>query len=176
MKFPFFVRRLQMLICKVSVNSSKGGKIESKHNNETGFTLVEVIIALVVLLIALLGVFVSFTYAINYNAGNNSRAQALVVLQQEVERLRSAKFTGNGPPESVLLGGTKTPRVVTAADGNRFSIQTTIDNDPNAAGIQDESVATTLKEITVTVTLENPTPGWQTSVPATIILRRVKGN
>lgn len=143
-------------------------------SKDGGFTLIEVIIAMVILMIVLLGVFVSFTYAVNYNAGNNSRSQALAVLQQEIELLRSAKFTPT-ISDANLLGGVQATRVVASADGNRFRVQITIDDDPFTSGVQIDTTKT-LKEITVIVTLENPTPGWQTAVPATVILRRVRAN
>lgn len=144
-------------------------------NAEDGFSLVEVIVAMVILLVALLGVFITFSYAVNYNAGNNSRSQALAILQQEVERLRSAKFTPQ-ITDTDLSGGVKAARIVTAVDGYRFKIQTTVDDDPSTPNTVDINNAKTFKQITVTVTLENPTPGWQTSVPATVILRRVRAN
>ena len=78
-----------------------------KTNNESGFSLVEVVCALVILLIALLGVFVTFTYSINYNAGNSSRSQALALLQREVEQLRSKKFTPDFT-DPALYGGSQT--------------------------------------------------------------------
>ena len=148
----------------------------AKRGKEAGFSLVEATCAMVVLMIALTGVAVTFTYAINYNAGNSSRAEALAILQQEVERLRSAKFTPapNGM-DSSLAGGEKAIRTVTTLDGKRFRVKTIIDDDPLTAGIQIDNTKT-IKEISVTVTLDNPTPGWQTAVPATIILRRVRGN
>ena len=136
--------------------------------------MVEVIIAMIILLVALLGVFLTFTYAVNYNAGNNSRAQALSILQQEVELLRSAKFTP-GVTDDVLTGGTKTPKIITSADGSRFRVEITVDDNPFASGV-DVDAARTLKEITVRVTSESPTPGWQTAVPATVFLRRVRSN
>lgn len=141
---------------------------------QKGFSLVEVTIAMVIFLIALLGVFVTFTYAINYNAGNNSRAQALAVLQQEVELLRTAKFT-SGSTDASLSGGTKTRRIVTSADGGKFRVDIKVDDDPNVNDIQIDSTKT-IKEITVEVALDNPTPGWQTSLPAVVVLRRVRGN
>lgn len=159
----------------------------SAADGECGFTLVEVTIALVVFLVALLGVFVTFTYAISYNAGNNSRAQALSVLQREVELMRSAKFTpvpggtdSQAPTSSTddrrdITGGIKAARTVTSGDGNRFIVVVKVDDDPFTDGIQTDSTKT-IKEITVTVTLDSPTPGWQTSIPATVILRRVRGN
>ena len=139
-----------------------------------GFSLIEVIIAMVILMIVLLGVFVTFTYAVNYNAGNNSRSQALAVLQQEIELLRSAKFTPT-ITDANLLGGKQPARIVSSADRNRFRVEITVDDDPFEGDIQIDDTKT-LKEITLTVTLENPTPGWQTAVPATVILRRVRAN
>ncbi len=150
--------------------------VQKKKGEEAGFSLVEVIIALVVLLIVLLGVFVSFTYSVSYNAGNSSRAQALAVLQREVENLRSAKFTPDFTDPS-LEGGTKAEKIVTVLNGNKFKINTVVDNDPSTPSVIDgETVKKSIKQISVTVTLDAPTPGWQTSVPATVILQRVRGN
>ena len=142
---------------------------------ENGFTLIEVSMALVIILIALLGVVFTFTYVINYNAGNNSRSQALAVLQQKVEQLRAAKFTPTRTDPD-LTGGTKTPEPVTSPSGAQFTISVIVDNDPFTTGVQDEMVPTTLKEIKVTATLAAPNPGWQTAVPATIVLRRTRAN
>lgn len=149
---------------------------KEKRGAESGFSLVEVIIAMLVFLVAMLGIFVTFVYAINYNSGNNSRAQALAVLQKEVEILRSAKFVPTpGLTDSRLLGGVKTQKTVTAADQNRFTVDITVDDDPFTAGVQIDTTKT-IKEITVTVKLDRPTPGWQTSVPATVVLRRSRSN
>lgn len=133
-------------------------------NEEKGFSLVEVVVAMTILLIVLLGVFATFTYAVNYNAGNNARSQALAVLQQEVELMRSAKFTPT-ITDPTLKAEIKLPKPAESADGNKFIVQ-----------IQVVDISSTIKEITVTVTLDRPTPGWQTSVPATVILRRVRSN
>jgi type II secretory pathway pseudopilin PulG len=142
---------------------------------------------MVIILVVLLGVFATFTYAISYNAGNNSRAQALAILQQEVELLRSAKFTPTvtdnytpGVPDNGkrdIRGGSKAARTVTSADNNKFVVTTDVDNDPLTDGIQSTNeTTTTIKEISITVKLDSPTPGWQTSVPATVVLRRVRSN
>lgn len=142
--------------------------------DEKGFSLVEVIIAMVVLLVALLGIFTVFTFCINYNAGNNSRAQALSVLQQETELLRCAKFTPFITDVNIT-GGEKPPKMVISADGSRFVVNTVVDDDPFTDDIQTD-FSKTLKEITVTVKLESPTPGWQTAVPTITVLRRVRAN
>ncbi len=158
-----------------SASEPELGTESSARNAEGGFTLVEVVIAFVIVTVALLGVFATFVYAINYNAGNNSRAQALSVLQQEVEQIRSLKFTPY-TTDAGLAGGTKAPKTVVSADGSVFKVQIVVDNNPLVTGVQDESVATSIKEVTVTVTLAAPTPGWQTAVPTTVVLRRTRGN
>lgn len=142
--------------------------------HEGGFSLVEVSIAMVVLMIVILGIFVAFTFAVNFNAGNNSRAQALAVLQQEVELIRAAKFTMNRTDPN-LDGGVKPTRIVTSADGNRFRVDVVIDDDVTVSGVQTD-LNSKMKDITVSVTLDRPTPGWQTSVPSGVLLRRSMSN
>jgi type II secretory pathway pseudopilin PulG len=178
----------------------------AKTGEVRGFTLVEAVIALLIIMIALLGVFSVFTYAITYNAGNKARAQSLAILQQEVERYRAAKF--NGVPETDnftpgnpddgrrdITGGRKADRVVTATNGMSFTVRVSVDNapfvpntpDPPFLDIpQDEAytclspqgdpVDCTLKEITIEVRLAAPNPGWQTATPVRTVLRRVRGN
>jgi prepilin-type N-terminal cleavage/methylation domain-containing protein len=148
---------------------------ETKRNcGQEGFSLIEVSIAMVVFLIAVLGVFISFAYAVSYNSGNSSRAQALALLQQKVEQMRSARFVPTFTDDA-LKGGTKTPEVVTGPDGNPYRLDVVVDDDPFTADVQIDDTKL-FKEVSVTVRLEAPTPGWQSSVPATIILRRVRGN
>jgi Tfp pilus assembly protein PilV len=165
---------------------------------ESGFSLIEVVFALMIIMIAMLGVLTVFTYAVQYNAGNKTRSEALTVLQQEVERYRAAKFNAGSAPDNFtpgtpdngrrdITGGTKARRFVTTADANVFSVDVTVDNDPGVAGVQDETytclspqgtalAACTVKEITITVRLAPPSPNWQTAVPATVVIERVRGN
>ncbi len=157
-----------------SANFHKKINTLPKSHGEAGFSLVEAIISFVIFLITLLGVFTAFTFCVKYNAGNYSRAQALTVLEREVEQLRSARFTPY-ITDAPLTGGTKPPKTVVAADGNRYVVRTVIDDDPLAGGIQSD-LTQKFKEITITVSLESPTPGWQTAVPAMTILRRVRAN
>lgn len=148
--------------------------VKPRKKGEKGFSLIEVTIAMVVLLIGLLGVSLTYTSVVKYNAGNNLRLQSLAVLQQEAEYLRSLKFTPT-LTHSSLLGGIKDLKTVATADGNTFHIQTVIDDDPFTTGVQADT-AKTLKEITVTVTSENQSQGWVTAIPATVTLRRVRSN
>ncbi len=146
-------------------------------SGEEGFSLIETTCALVIILIALLGVAFSFTYAINYNAGNKARTECLAVLQQEVEQMRSLKFTPS-LTDTGLTGGVKTPRYISSTTGTGFTISSMVDNDPNTPGIQNDAdvPAPTIKEITITAQLAAPSPGWQTAIPSTVVLRRVRSN
>jgi len=161
-------------------NLEENTPVKESVRTESGFTMIEVIIAMVILLVALLGVFMTISYAVNYNSGNSTRTKTLAVLQQEVERLRSAKFTPS-LTDNLLLGtaAAGVTRTVTV-DNLIFNITTIVDNDPATNGIQDEaarpSADTSFKELTVTARLASPSPGWQTAIPSTVILRRVKSN
>ena len=145
------------------------------QKGQRGFTLIETAVALVIILIALLGVVFTFTYAINYNSGNNARSASLAVLQQQVELVRAAKYTPT-ITDPILQGGTKADQDITTPNGLHFTVSMTVDNDPFTVGVQDETTATTLKEITIISRLSSPTPGWQFDVPTRVVLRRTRSN
>ena len=161
-----------------SAAKEKRGSTPVRENlGEAGFTLIETVCALVIIMIALLGVAFSISYSIMYNAGNSSRAKTIGVMQQEVERLRSAKFTPT-TTDAALFGGQV---VRTVNSGNlSFVVTTTIDNNPSTTAVDNEatvaSTATLMKEIQVHAVLANPSPGWQTAIPAVVVMRRVKSN
>jgi Tfp pilus assembly protein PilV len=170
-------------------NKDAGNFFQIRENKEDGFTLVEVIIALVILMISVMGIFAVFTYATVYNTGNSMRSQALSILQQEVEKIRSAKFTPTitdnytpGTPDDGrrdLRGGTKPTRPATALNGTTYTVQTIVDNDPFATGVQTETDVPNpkLKEITITVTPQSSTPGsWVVANPIRVVFRRVRAN
>ncbi len=158
---------------------------------EAGFSLVESIVAMLIITIALLGALQAINYSVIYNAGNATRAQNLAILQQEVERLRAAKFTpagtdnaplpGNGScradAQRDITGGAKPVCFLAAPNGGLFRIDTRIDDNPfNTPGTFDVDPTTRVKEITVDVGLAAPTPGWQIAIPARVVLRRSIGN
>jgi Tfp pilus assembly protein PilV len=164
----------------ISTNMTSTGKIRSDlrriHNDERGLSLVEVVVALLVLMVAVLGVFAAFTYSTIYNTGNSRRSQALSVLQAEVETLRSVKF--NPPPaviDATLAGGVKADKTVVAADGSSYLVQTTVDDDPFTAGVQTDATKT-LKEITITVTPFGANGTWVTANATRTVFRRVRSN
>ncbi|CAN5566932.1 hypothetical protein BH10ACI3_BH10ACI3_23210 [soil metagenome] len=144
------------------------------RSDTSGFSLIETTIAMVVVLVGMLAVAEAFTFSIIYNAGNATRTQSLVILQQETELLRSKKFSP-ARTDNELNGGVKPVKNVTAPNGGNFSISDIVDDDPLTDGVQVDA-ASTLKEITVTVQLVRPSPGWQTAIPARVVMRRTRGN
>jgi len=159
-----------------------------KEKNDDGFTLVEVIIALVILMISVMGIFAVFAFATVYNTGNSMRSQALSTLQKEVEMIRSAKFTPTitdnytpGTPDDGrrdLRGGTKAARTETAVNGTTYTVQTIVDNDPFTTGVQNDTDVPNprLKEITLTVTPQSNNSGWVVANPVRVVFRRVRAN
>lgn len=156
-------------------SSSQNLSRSAPVGDAVGFTLIEVALSMVILLVALLGVIVVFGFAVNYNSGNNARSEALAILQQEVEQLRSLKFTSTAM-DARLAGGTKAPKIVTMAGGNRFRVNIVIDDDPTVAGVQTDNNKT-LKEITISVTNTRVgTNDWREGFATSTVFRRVRGN
>lgn len=149
-------------------------KLIFKKRDEAGFSLLEATVAIVILLIVLLSVFSVFTYSVIYNTGNNTRSQALSILQREIELVRSYKFTPT-VTDTELTGGTKASKFVTSADGTSFKVAVVIDDDPLTTGTQTDATKT-IKDITITVTPTNKVESWKTAIASTVTLRRVRGN
>ena len=61
-------------------------------SDKRGFTLIESLVALAILIIALLGLLYSQILAINYNINNNMRNTAVKILQEELEKARTERY------------------------------------------------------------------------------------
>src|SRR5688500_7917472 len=173
-----------------NISNAKSSHFETVKR-EDGFTLIEAVIALVILLIVVTGIFAAFTYSATLNTGNSRRSQALSVLQKEVELLRSAKFvhqTFGGADSYTPVDCDDTRRNLTgtaagvprtmhcpAIDGMTYTIQTEIDDDPFTAGQQIDATKH-LKEIRVTVTQPARPGSWETAYVTRAIFRRVRSN
>lgn len=120
--------------------------MREKNINERGFTMVETTIALVILMVALLGIASVFSYSTKYNSGASDRAIALVIAQQQMERLRNATFT-----DSELNATPLTTTTVTSA-GRPYTVRLTI-----------VDTTSTRKTITIQVTPNNPSSAWAQS-------------
>ncbi|HKS30307.1 MAG TPA: type II secretion system protein [Pyrinomonadaceae bacterium] len=149
--------------------------------DERGFTLLETVIAFMILMIASLGVVSVFMYSVNYNAGGSNRLQAVAIAQQQLEILRAAKFnapvSGVSKTDAVLAAGTTTT-TVTGTDNRPYTVTTVIDDDPSTSTV-DTNTTSTIKGITITVTPTRGGPTWaanSTLSAVTIITQRTRMN
>ena len=137
---------------------------ESKNRrpvtNEHGFTLIETTIAMMIMMIAGLGVLSLFTYSIGYNSGANDRAVAISIAQQQIEQLRSVQFT-----DSILNVSAATVLTPdTVSNGRTYRITRTVAGSNNDVGGNP-----TLKTITIRV---DPTSSGWAGLP--VILRTIR--
>jgi len=141
-------------------------------SRDSGFTLVEVIIASVILAIVVVGTFAVYTHAIKVNRGNNLRAQALTVLQAEAEFYRGLRFVPVGS-STLLNGGTyNNVRTRTSADGRVFDISVEITNLP--AGVTEADCR--FKQIKISAAPQIVETGWLANLGTTVTVQRVRSN
>ena len=116
---------------------------------ERGFTLIETSIAMVIMMVAGLGVVALFVYSISNNSGGNDRAVAISIAQQQVEQLRSVPFT-----DSILNVSAATVLTPdTVSNGRTYRVTRTVTGSNN-----DDSGNPTLK--TITIRVDPTSPGW----------------
>ena len=124
---------------------------ESKRHraaaSERGFTLIETSIAMVIMMVAGLGMASLFVYSISNNSGGNDRAVAISVAQQQIEQLRSAKFT------DAILNVTSATAADTVSNGRTYRVTRTV-----AGSNNDANGNPTLK--TITIRVDPTSPGW----------------
>src|SRR6267143_1266113 len=123
---------------------------------ERGFTLIETSIAMVIMMVAGLGVVSLFTYSIGYNSGVNDRAVAISIAQQQIEQLRSVQFT-----DSILNVSAATVLTPdTVSNGRTYRVTRTVTGSNNDAGGNP-----TLKTIKIRV---DPTSSDWAGLPVTL--------
>ena len=154
-----------------------------KLKQEAGFTIVEVIVAGIILIIICVGTLQTFTFATRINAGNNLRMQALSVLQQEVEYYRSLKFVpglettadlDRHRPVEIRVGNHTRPNR-TSADGRVFAITVQVTNFPNSSNNSSEEQVE-YKEITVTAVPVAIQETWLQNLNTQVTVQRVRAN
>ncbi|MGI8545228.1 MAG: type IV pilus modification PilV family protein [Aridibacter sp.] len=144
----------------------------ARANCEKGFTLVEVIIAGIIMIILSIGLLTVFSYTVKINRGENLRTQALSVLQLEVENYRSLKFVPVGSSTQLNSGNYPNLKTSTSADGRVFNISVTIVNLPS--GTTDAN--TTYKEIKITAVPQIAETGWLANLKTDVTVQRVRAN
>ena len=110
-----------------------------RAHQQSGFTIMEAVIAMVIMMVAVLGSASVFSYSINYNSGATDRELAMALAQQQMEQLRNVAFT-----DASLNEATATTTVVRA--GRSYGVTTTIVHSNTING------QPTMKTITVQVT------------------------
>lgn len=148
-------------VVSIQARVDRSGSID-----EIGFTLLEAIIALLLMLIVALGSASLFSFSVYNNSGGSDRATSLAIAQQALEGLRSARFnlTTTDPG---LVGGTTIQTVV--VEGRTFRMTRAIDDRPSTPGV-DVHATTNLKGITVTVVPQSITRGWASGAGGTVML------
>jgi len=133
---------------------------------ESGFTLIEAMIALLLMMIVALGSASLFSFSIYNNSGGTDRATSLAIAQQALESLRSAQFNATTTDPS-LIGATSVQTVT--VEGRTFRMTRTIDDLP-ATIAPDVDPTTNLKGITITVVPQSIGGGWASGVGGTVTL------
>ena len=132
--------------------NNQRSKTGASAKRQQGFTLLEISIALLLLMIVTLGAASLFVYAINYNSGAYDRTLAHAVAQRQMEYLRRTPFDSLVTPAQ--------PEPLITSGGRTFSIVTTVCDDA-AAGCGGSA---TLKKITIQVTPQAGAPWARSSV------------
>ncbi|HEV2915626.1 MAG TPA: prepilin-type N-terminal cleavage/methylation domain-containing protein [Pyrinomonadaceae bacterium] len=115
--------------------------------SERGFTLIETVVSLVVMMIVGLGAASLFMYAVRNNSGAADRAVAIAIAQQRMERLRSVAYT-----DASLNVGTTNTTVVSS--GRNYRVQTVICASAICSG------SATIKKIIIQVTPTSAGTVW----------------
>jgi Tfp pilus assembly protein PilV len=125
-------------------------KLTRGGSGEKGFSILETVIALVIMLVIGFGAISLFLFSISYNAGASDRAHAFALAQQRIETLRSTTYANLTSATATANTGQVNVGSTTAGESDRrtFNVTTTIADQASATNSR-------LKVITVTVTPVN---------------------
>ena len=116
---------------------------------ELGFSLLEAVIAMLLMTIVALGSASLFSYSIYNNSGASDRNTSIAIAQEALEVLRTAQFNSTGTAGSLAGGPSSQNGIVRGR--RRFDLTKMVDDDPNTNGDQ-INTASNFKTITITVT------------------------
>lgn len=162
------LRREQKMFRRATGRRAKAGA------GERGFSIIEVCIALLILLIASIGVATAFVFSVNNNSSAGDRAVAAALAQREIERLRNLDFNNAALNATVnpvvqILNSSGQPW---AGNGGRpFRVTMTItdvDTDTSAAAA---ALAPTGKIIRIDVTPGGNSRNWANGTVTLITAR-----
>jgi Tfp pilus assembly protein PilV len=135
-------------------NMKRNDEAIAKHgrDGQRGFTLIETTISLLVMMVVALGAASLFVFALGTNTTGRDRELSMAVAQQQMERLRNAKFADLDTTLTATGGANKT---VTSGERS-YSVVTTIVNTISGNSTQ--------KTITIQVTPKGTNTTGSTSV------------
>ena len=128
-------------------------------NPQSGFSLIETTIALLVMMVGALACASLFVFSLQNNVGGSERALAMAVAQQQLEQIRSVNYE-----DTTLTAGTTTS---TVRNGERnYTVARTVASETNSDGS-----AKQLKRITITVTPQTAGADWMRT-PVVLVSQR----
>ncbi|MFA6001724.1 MAG: hypothetical protein WC828_06370 [Thermoleophilia bacterium] len=145
--------------------------IESSRRGVGGYTIIEVLVALTLLLTAMVPLAIVLSTGLRATVTTNTRMQARELTATEIDRTRSLKFEAIGigsatskfatatndaqlAPETGYAGLVAGPETVVTSSGDTF----TVTRDVRLLVNSSKSVATKTKKIIVTVSWTDPAP------------------
>src|SRR6185369_6534790 len=117
---------------------------------QRGFTLIEMSIAMVVMMVAALACASLFVFSMQNNVGGSERALAMAVAQQQLEEIRSVSFD-----DATLRNGERD-----------YTVQRDVADEINT-----DNSPKRLRRITITVTPQSGGPNW-TRTPVVLVTLR----
>ena len=126
---------------------------------QRGFTLIEMSISMVVMMVAALACSSLFVFSMQNNVGGSERALAMAVAQQQLEQIRSVSFE-----DATLTVGTTTSSV--RSSQRDYTVQRVVADETNTGGSLKQ-----LRKVTITVTPQTGGPNW-TRTPVVVVTFR----
>jgi Tfp pilus assembly protein PilV len=128
-----------------------------RKSDQSGFTILETTIAMLIMLIVALGSASLFSFSVYNNSAGSDRATSIAIAQQALERLRSARFNATTTDASLNAGINVQAGIV--RDRRKFTMTVTIID-----------ITANLKSITVSVVPQSIGKGWAFGAGGTITL------
>ena len=144
-----------MQLQKANKRQDRAEGAAEKNPGERGFTLIETMIAGVIMTVVSLGTMSLFVYSTIYNSNGNTRAIAMMVAQKQMEQFRNVPFT------DASLNAISGAQSTLTSEGLQCTVTTTIVN-----------TSSTLKTITIQVASSSPVSKPAQGSSVTLVIQR----